>query len=157
MSGKQKALLIVLGVVLIVLFVVAVGANSGKEKGDPGKPNGIVNFLAKFGAKKSAVDPATVTASCTEVSGQPHSYQFTGSCELTVADPGTIKTLILRSTSEFGVTAPAPGGADFTIDDTVEPSPGTGAVAKVAVDKAAHVTVSCPGFNTTCVVTVAAE
>lgn len=161
MSGKQKALLIALGVLLIVLFVVAVGVNSGQDKGEPGKPNGLVDFLAKFGAKKSAVDPATVTAGCTEVPDQPHSYQFTGSCVLSVADPGSIKTLILRSAKEFGVNAPAPGGADFTIDDTVEPSPGPDAtpvaVAKIAVDKATEVTVSCPGLNTTCVVTVAAE
>ena len=136
MSGKQKALLILLAVALVVLFVIAVGANAGKEKGDPNHSNGFVDWLAKFGAKSSAGDPATVTAGCATVQGQ---------------------TLILRSAKAFGVEAPAPGDADFTVSDTVEPDPGPEAVAKIAVDKPTEVHLSCPGLNTQCVVTVAAE
>jgi hypothetical protein len=157
MSGKQKALLILLGVALVVLFVIAVGANSGKKEGDPNQRNGFVDWLAKFGAKSSAVDPATVTAGCATVAGQVNSYRFTGTCTLTVADPGQLKTLILRSAKAFGVEAPAPGDADFTVSDTVEPDPGPDAVAKIAVDKPTEVQLSCPGLNTQCVVTVAAE
>lgn len=157
MSGKQKALLILLGVALVVLFVIAVGANSGKKQGDPNESNGFVDWLAKFGAKSSAIEPSTVTADCTSVQGQVNTYRFTGSCTLTVADPGKLKTLILRGAQAFGVEAPAPGDADFTVSDTVEPDPGPEAVAKIAVDKPTEVQLSCPGLNTQCVVTVAAE
>jgi hypothetical protein len=157
MSGKQKALLIILAVAVVVLFVIAVGVGSGNDKGDPNKSNGFVDWLAKLGAQSSAVDPATVKADCTSVQGQVNTYQFTGSCTLTVADPGSLKTLILRSAKPFGVEAPAPGDADFTVSDTVEPSPGPDAVAKIAVDKKTEVHVSCPGLNTQCVVTVAKE
>lgn len=157
MSGKQKALLILLAVALVVLFAIAVGANSGKEKGDPNAGNGFVDWLAKFGAKSSAIDPATVTADCGALPNQPHTYQFTGACTLTVAEPDGLKTLILRSAKPFGVEAPAPGKAGVTVSDDVEPSPGPDAVAKVAVDKETQVHLSCPGFNTQCVVTIAAE
>lgn len=157
MSGKQKALLIVIGVALVVLFIVAVGMGSGKGDGDPNQSNGLVDWLAKVGGKTAAVEPATVTASCPAVDGQPNTFRFTGSCTLTVADPGKLKILILRSTKAFGVEAPGPGDSDFTASDDVEPSPGTGAVAKIAVDKQTDVQVSCPGLNTQCAVTVATE
>jgi hypothetical protein len=153
MSGKQKALLIVIGVALVVLFVVAAGVGAGKSTGDPKESNGFVDWLNKF-AGNSSVDPATVTASCNPA-GQPNTYQFTGTCTLTVADPGKMKLLILRSSQKFGVNAPAPGDGDFTMSDDVEPSPGTGAVAKIAVDKRTEVGITCPGLNTQCAVTVA--
>jgi hypothetical protein len=157
MSGKQKALLIGLGVVLVVLLVVAFGMNTGKKTGDPGKPNGIVNFLAKFGGKSSAVDPATVSADCSPVSGQPHTFKFTGGCTLTVADPGALRILIVHSTKPFHATAPAPGKADFTVDADASPSP-TGATAKIAVDKRTEVGLVCQaGLNVACVITIAAE
>lgn len=157
MSTKQKVLLIGLGVLLVVLFVVGVGGRRGE--GDPAEPGGIVDWLGRFGAQKSAVDPATVTADC-EKDGD--AYTFTGSCTLRVADPGGLKTLILRSGKAFTVRAPAPGGADFTVKDTVEPSaapsPGLPAVAeaKIAVDTAVAVELGCPGLGTSCRVTVAA-
>jgi hypothetical protein len=159
MSGKQKALLILLAVALVVLFVVAVGVSSGRENGDPNQRNGFVEWLANFGAKNSAVDPATVTADCPAVDGQPNTYQFVGSCTLTVANPGGLRMLILSSPKEFDVTAPAPRDAGFTVDGHVEPSPGPApsAVAKVAVDDEVQVELRCPGLNTQCVVTVASE
>jgi hypothetical protein len=157
MSGKQKALLIVLGVVLVVLLVVTFGMNSGKKQGDPRKPNGIVNFLSKFGAKGSAVDPATVSANCTPVQNQPNTYTFTVSCKLTVEDPGGMKMLKLQGNRSFHATAPAPGGADFDVDADASPSP-TGATASIAVDKRTVVTLECPGgLGNPCIVTVEAE
>ena len=157
MSGKQKALLIALAVVLVVLIVVAFGSNAGKKQGDPGKPNSIVNFLSKFGAKGSAVDPATVSANCTPVQNKPNTYTFTTSCTLTVKDPGKMKMLKLQGNRSFHATAPAPGGADFTVDADASPSP-TGAKVSVAVDKRTEVTLDCPGgLANPCIVTVEAE
>jgi hypothetical protein len=156
-SGKQKALLILLAVALVVLFVIAVGTSSGQDNGEPSKPNGFVEWLAKVGTKSAAVDPQTVSADCDKVDGQPNSYTFTGSCTLTVEDPGKMKMLILHSGKEFHVEAPGPGDSEVTFEGDVEPSPGTGAETKVAVDKRTEVEISCPGIGTTCVVTVAAE
>jgi hypothetical protein len=155
MSTKQKVLLIGLAVLLVVLFAVAVGVGGRRVQGDPAKPGSLVEWLGKIGGKKSAVDPATVTADCDK---KGEAYTFTGTCTLTVADPGGMKTLILRSQKEFTVSAPAPGDADFRIEDTVETSPGPDAVVKVAVDSETQVELGCPGpIGSACAVTVAAE
>ena len=148
MSGRQKVLLGALGVLLVVLFAVAVGAGRD-EQGDPSARNSLVDLLGRAGGGRSAVDPATVEADCAEGPGQ---FAVTGRCALRVADPGGLRTLILRGPDAFTVEAPAPGDADFTVEDTVTPATdGTGAVARVAVDRATTVLVSCPGG---CLVTV---
>jgi hypothetical protein len=157
MSGKQKALLIVLAVALVVLFVIAAGANSGKKQGDPKASNGFVDWLHKLGGGAGAVDPATVSASCDRVPGLPNTYQVVGACTLTVADPGRLKSLHLSSETAFGVKAPGPSGTDYTVSDTVQPSPvptGTPkAKANVPVDKETQVVLTCP---VGCAVTVEA-
>ncbi|MBM0279092.1 hypothetical protein [Micromonospora tarensis] len=151
MSGRQKALLGVLAVLLVALFVVAVGVGRG-DQGDPAGRHRLVDRLAALGGERAAVDPATVSADCVE---EPGRLVFTGSCVLRVADPGALRTLALRSAARFTVTAPAPGDADLTIRDEVEPaSDGSGAVAKVAVDRATEVRLTCPGLGG-CTVTVA--
>ncbi|MFF4874606.1 hypothetical protein [Micromonospora sp. NPDC000668] len=151
MSGRQKALLGLLAVLLVALFVVAVGAGRD-DQGDPGARHGLVERLGALGAERSAVDPATVSADCADETGV---LVFSGSCVLRVADPGGLRTLVLRSGARFTVVAPAPGDAELTIRDEVEPAAdGTGAVAKVAVDQATEVAVTCPGLGG-CTVTVA--
>ncbi|NUR73566.1 MAG: hypothetical protein HOU81_22330 [Hamadaea sp.] len=164
MSGKQKALLIGLAVVLVVLFVLAVGIGGRRGDGDPADPPDFLSWLGKFGAKQSAVDPATVRSDCA-VDGKPTTFTFTGSCTLTVADPGALKTLTLRSSKAFGVQAPAPGGADVQVKDTVSPSPqpspapssaSSQAVAKIAVDRTTEIVLTCPGFGTQCTVVATA-
>ncbi|MCZ7374583.1 hypothetical protein [Micromonospora sp. WMMC250] len=151
MSGRQKALLGVLAGLLVALFVVAIGAGRD-DRGDPGAPHGLVDRLGALGGERAAVDPGTVSADCFE---EPGRLVFSGSCELRVADPGGLRTLVLRSAARFTVTAPAPGDADLTIRDEVEPAAdGTGAVAKVAVDEATVVGVRCPGLGS-CTVVVA--
>ncbi|GAB4106936.1 hypothetical protein AB0C42_16760 [Micromonospora taraxaci] len=151
MSGRQKALLGVLAVLLVALFVVAIGAGRD-DRGDPGARHGLVDRLGALGGERAAVDPGTVSADCFE---EPGRLVFSGSCELRVADPGGLRTLVLRSAARFTVTAPAPGDADLTIRDEVEPAAdGTGAVAKVAVDEATVVGVRCPGLGS-CTVIVA--
>ncbi len=148
MSGRQKVLLAALGVLLVVLFAVAVGTGRD-ERGDPSARNPLVDLLGRAGGGRSAVDPATVEADCAEGPGR---LAVTGRCALRVADPGGLRTLILRGPDAFTVEAPAPGDADFTVEDTVTPAAdGTGAVARVAVDRATTVLVSCPGG---CLVTV---
>ncbi|MDG4781676.1 hypothetical protein O7614_18650 [Micromonospora sp. WMMD961] len=151
MSGRQKALLGVLAVLLVALFVVAIGAGRD-DRGDPGARHGLVDRLGALGGEQAAVDPATVSADCFE---EPGRLVFSGSCELRVADPGGLRTLVLRSAARFTVTAPAPGDADLTIRDEVEPAAdGTGAVAKIAVDDATEIGVRCPGLGS-CTVVVA--
>lgn len=144
MSGRQKALLGLLAVLLVALFVVAVGAG-GDDRGDPGARHGLVDRLGALAGDSAAVDPATVSADCLE---EPGRLVFSGSCVLRVADPGALRTLVLRSAARFTVVAPAPGDADLTIRDEVEPAAdGTGAVAKVAVGDATEVGLSCPGLG----------
>lgn len=159
MSTKQKVLLGAVGVLLVVLFIVAAGIGGGRGEGDPAEPGSAVQWLERFGAEKSAVDPATVTASCPR---EGDALTFSGSCTLRVADPGGMKTLILRSGKAFAVSAPAPGGADMRIKDTAEPSPGPSgtpapvAEAKIAVDREVTIEIGCPGVTATCRVVVAA-
>ncbi|RQX20180.1 hypothetical protein DDE19_01795 [Micromonospora ureilytica] len=144
MSGRQKALLGLFAVLLVALFVVAVGAGRD-DRGDPGGRNGLVDRLGALGGERSAVDPATVSADCADGTGR---LEFTGSCAVRVADPGGLRTLVLRSAARFTVVAPAPGDADLTIRDEVEPAAdGTGAVAKIAVDQATEVGLLCPGLG----------
>ncbi|QOC91438.1 hypothetical protein [Micromonospora craniellae] len=151
MSGRQKVLLAVLGVLLVVLFGVAVGAGRG-DRGDPAGRYSLVDLLGRAGGGTQAVEPATVDADCVESSGL---LAVSGDCELRVADPGGLRTLILRSPEAFTVEAPAPGDAEFTIEDDVTPADdGTGAVARIAVDRATTVRVSCPGG---CPVTIARD
>ncbi|MDG4797222.1 hypothetical protein [Micromonospora sp. WMMD1082] len=151
MSTQQKALLAALGVLLVVLFVVAVGAGRD-DRGDPAARNPLVDLLGRVGGGQSAVDPASVEADCADAPGL---LAVTDRCALRVADPGGLRVLILRSPAAFVVRAPAPGEADFTVTDEVTPADdGTGAVARVAVDRATTVLVSCPGG---CLVTVARD
>ncbi|MEU5553047.1 hypothetical protein ABZ738_25035 [Micromonospora sp. NPDC047793] len=150
MTGRQKVLLGALGVLLVVLFVVAVGVGGG-GRGDPSARSGLVDLLGRAGGT-SAVDPATVDADCAEAPGV---LAVTGDCALRVADPGGLRTLILRSPEAFTVEAPAPGDAEFTVEDDVTPADdGTGAVARIAVDRATTVRVSCSGG---CPVTIARD
>ncbi|MGW0505572.1 hypothetical protein [Micromonospora sp. NPDC003241] len=151
MTGRQKVLLAALGVLLVVLFVVAVGAGGG-GRGDPSSRSSLVDLLGRVGGGTSAVDPVTVDADCAEAPGR---LVVTGDCELRVADPGGLRTLILRSPEAFTVEAPAPGDADFTVEDDVNPADdGTGAVTRIAVDRATTVRVSCSGG---CPVTIARD
>ncbi|MFI7024646.1 hypothetical protein ACIBMZ_18210 [Micromonospora sp. NPDC049900] len=151
MTGRQKVLLVALGVLVAILFVVAVGAGGG-DRGDPSARRGLVDLLGRAGGGAQAVDPATVDADCAEAAGR---LAVDGDCELRVADPGGLRTLILRGPEAFTVEAPAPGDAEFTVEDDVTPADdGTGAVARIAVDRATTVRVSCSGG---CPITIARD
>ncbi|MFV2102393.1 hypothetical protein [Micromonospora sp. LOL_024] len=150
MSGQQKALLAALGV-LVVVFAVAVGAGRG-DRGDPSARNPLVELLGRAGGGRDTVDPATVDADCAQAPGR---MVVAGRCALRVADPGGLRTLVLRSRDAFTVRAGAPGDADLTVTDEVTTADdGSGAVARIAVDRAGTVLVSCPGE---CLVTVARD
>jgi hypothetical protein len=144
MSGKQKVLLVVVAVVLVALFVVAVGGRH-PGSGDPNAPNGFAAWLARLGGKQSTVPAELVTADCR----QPDRPVFTVnvSCTLHVADPKALKLLVLRSTTPFQVSAPAPGKADYTAGGRVDPKDDGIAEARIAVDKPSDVTVACIGLG----------
>ncbi|MGC5052349.1 hypothetical protein ACLQ2S_12940 [Micromonospora sp. DT48] len=151
MSGQQKALLAALGVLLVVLFAVAVGAGRD-DHGDPAARHPLVDLLGRAGGGHRVVDPADVDADCAEDVGR---LLVDGRCELRIADPGGLRVLVLRSPQAFRVRATAPGDADVTVTDEVDPAAdGSGAVARVAVDRATTVLVSCP---VECLVTIARD
>lgn len=156
MSGRQKVLLAALAGLLVVLYVVAVGGGR-HDRGDPAAGPG---WLARFGGDAGTVDPATVTVACVPPANEPSPSAegvvvgFGTACRLRVADPGGLRSLVLRSAAPFVVTAPAPGDADVTVTDEVTPGEDGTAVAKVAVDGETEVILRCPGGGG-CVVTVA--
>jgi hypothetical protein len=156
MSGRQKLLLTALAGLLVVLYVVAVGGGR-HDRGDPAAEPG---WLARFGGDAGTVDPATVTVACVPPAAEPSPSPegvvvgFALACRLRVADPGGLRSLVLRSGAPFVVSAPAPGDADVTVTDEVTPGDDGTAVAKVAVDGATEVALRCPGGGG-CVVTVA--
>ncbi|MFE9955315.1 hypothetical protein [Micromonospora sp. NPDC005299] len=156
MSGRQKVLLAALAGLLVVLYVVAVGGGR-HDRGDPAAGPG---WLARFGGDTGRVDPATVTVACVPPAPAPSASTegvvvgFGIACRLRVADPGGLRTLVLRSAAPFVVSAPAPGDADVTVTDEVTPGDDGTAVATVAVDGETEVALRCPGGGG-CVVTVA--
>jgi hypothetical protein len=156
MSGKQKALLIVIGVVLVVLLVVGFGLNSGKDQGNPRKPNAFASFLHKF-APNISVDPAKVSGGngCTAVPNAPHSFTFQGACTLIVQDPGAMRMLYLKGDKPFHAKAPGPGKSEFSVEADASPKP-PGVVAQISVDKPTAINLTCnAGVNVPCVVTIA--
>ncbi|WP_410809016.1 hypothetical protein [Micromonospora sp. 067-2] len=152
MSGRQKVLVGTLAVLLVAFFAVAVGVGGG-DQGRAAEPPGVVERLGRLAGGSGTVDPATVRADCDRTGDV---LSFVGDCELGVADPGGLRTLVLRSGRAFSATAPAPRDADLTVHAEVEPSDGAEAVARIAVDRAATVLLSCPG-GVGCTVTVAAS
>ncbi|MEH0819808.1 MULTISPECIES: hypothetical protein [unclassified Micromonospora] len=148
MSGKRKLLLVGLGVLLVVLFVVAVGAGRG-DRGDP-DDDGAVRWLGGLFGDSATVDPATVRAGCDRTAD---TLTVVGDCVLRVDDPDGLRTLVLRSPARFRVTAPAPRDAGFTVDDEVQPGEDGKAVAKVAVDRPTEITVGCAG-GAACAITI---
>ncbi|MFG2052800.1 hypothetical protein ACGFI9_02105 [Micromonospora sp. NPDC048930] len=155
MSGRQKLLLAVLAGLLVVLYLVAVGGGR-HDRGDPAARPG---WLTRLGGG-TAVDPATVEVDCAPPAAPPSPsvagtvVTFRTGCVLRVADPGGLRTLVLRSRAPFEVTAPAPRGAQLTVHDEVAPGDDGTAEATVAVDRRTEVVLGCPGGDG-CTVTVA--
>lgn len=152
MSGRQKVLLVAGAVLLVVLFAVAVGGRDpgqGSATGD--QP--FVRWLARLGGDRAAVPAELVSGACRQPDGTLH---VAGACTLHVADPQSLKLLVLRSATPFTVRAPAPGGAGFTASGTVEPAENGVAEARVAVDKEADVVIACAG-GLSCVLSIGDE
>ncbi|MFG3684618.1 hypothetical protein [Micromonospora sp. NPDC047740] len=156
MSGRQKVLLAALAGLLVAVYLLAVGGGR-HDRGDPAARPG---WLSGLGGGTATVDPATVTVACAPPATPPTAsaegtvVTFRTACLLRVADPGGLRTLVLRSPASFAVSAPAPGDAEVTVRDEVSPGGDGTAVAKVAVDRATEVALSCPGGGG-CTVTVA--
>ncbi|MCW3840983.1 hypothetical protein ONA70_12825 [Micromonospora yasonensis] len=156
MSGRQKLLLAALAGLLVVLYLVAVGGG----RHDRGNPAARPGWLSRLGGGNSVVDPGDVAVRCAPPAPQPSAsvegtvVTFSTGCVLRVADPGGLRTLVLRSGAPFEVTAPAPRDAAVTVHDEVTPGDDGTAVAKVAVDRETDVVLGCPGGGG-CTVTVA--
>ncbi|WP_405089729.1 hypothetical protein OG767_18680 [Micromonospora sp. NBC_01392] len=156
MSGRQKLLVIALAALLVVLYVVAV---AGRPDG-PGDPAAGPGPLARLGRGAGTVDPATVGVACVPPATAPTAtadgvvVAFGATCRLRVADPGALRTLVLRGATPFEVTARAPGDADVMVTDEVTPGPDGATVATVAVDRETEVLLRCPGGGG-CTVTLA--
>jgi len=148
-STKQKVLLIAVLVLLVALFVVAV-AGRDPGNGSAAGHHGFVEWLSRFGGKRAAVPTELVAGPCRK---PDDTLQVTGTCTLHVADPKALKILVLRSATPFVVAAPAPGDADFTARDTVEPGDNGVAEARIAVDKETTIDVACVG-SLACVLTI---
>jgi hypothetical protein len=147
-SKRQKIILAVIGVLLVLLFIVAVANPSGSGTGKPGeRPGGLVGALGRLAGDAGAVPAADVTAKCKKADGT-FVVAF-GGCALTVAAGGSgLRTVRLRTDRALQVTAKAPRN-DFTVTDSVDP----GKDVKVAVDeKEATIGLLCTGG--TCVVTL---
>ncbi|WP_432896501.1 hypothetical protein ACQP1S_17570 [Micromonospora matsumotoense] len=149
MSGRQKLLLVAVTVLLVAGFVIAIGVGRA-DRGDPADA-GALGWLGRLGSGSTALDPATVRADCDRTGDV---LTFVGGCVLRVADPGALRTLVLRSTAAFTVAAPAPGDANLTVRDDVTPADGGEAVVKIAVDRATEVGLGCPG-GVSCTVIIA--
>jgi hypothetical protein len=152
MSGRQKVVLVTLAVLLVALFALAVGLGGGEQGRADDRP-GIVQRLGRLAGGSGTVDPASVEADCDRTGDV---LSFVGGCAVRVADPGELRTLVLRSGRPFVVTAAAPGDADLTVRSEVDRDDDGEAVARIAVDSAATVLLGCPG-GVGCTVTVAAE
>jgi hypothetical protein len=140
MSGKQKILLAAVAVALVVLYIVAVGAGN-PGRGDAAGHHGFVDWLSRLGGQRAAVPAGLVSApQCKQPDGTLH---VNNSCTLHVADPSSLKLLVLRSTTRFKVKAPGPGTTDFTAEDTVKLGDNGIAEARIAVDKESNIVVSC--------------
>jgi hypothetical protein len=140
-SGRQKVLLAVVAVLLVGLFVVAVAGRHPGD-GDPGGSHALIARLAKLGGGQGVVPPDLVTAPCRR---PDDTFQIAGTCTLHVDDPASLKLLVLRGHSPFRVTAPPVGDADYTATDDVTPGDDGIAEARIAVDKAGDVLVTCAG------------
>ncbi len=151
MSTRQKVLLALAAVLVVVVFVIGV-AGGTPGRGDPRAGNWLTDRLAGFGPPSQDLPLSLVSAECLDGDG---SLLVNGVCTLRVADPGGMKTLVLDSAAAFRVAAPAPGGARMTISDTVTVEGGT-AQARIAVDRAVDVTVACPGIGT-CILAIGGQ
>ncbi|MDM4722254.1 hypothetical protein QTQ03_22675 [Micromonospora sp. WMMA1363] len=175
MSGRQKILLAVVALALVAFYAIALGTGTNSQ-GDPGARPRWVDWLGGAFGGNSVVDPSTVTADCSRAGDI---LTFADDCHLVVQDPGSLETLILRSSAAFVVQAPTPGDSDTTARQEVTPSPtasaaatptasavggatptasaaaGT-AVAKIAVDRETRIALSCVGADE-CTVTIASS
>jgi hypothetical protein len=151
-TRRQKVLLIGCLVLVVVLYAVAVGGGRAGS-GDAAGHHGFVSWLGGLGGGRSTVAPQAVTGDCVR---PDHTVTLTAPCVLHVADPGSLKNVLLRSSTGFTVTAPAPGSAHYSASSTVKPDEHGVAETKVAVDKAADITVACAG-TPSCVLTIAAK
>jgi hypothetical protein len=155
MSGKQKVILILVAVVLVVLFVIAIGGRDPGQ-GNPNAHNPFLEWLSKLGGKQAAVPTELVHAPCMQPDHRTLRIPANSTCTLQVDDPKSLKLLVLRSPRSFGVRAPAPGKADFTTTDTIKLDDTGVAKAKVAIDKPSDVEVTCTG-PTLCTLTIGEE
>jgi hypothetical protein len=146
MSKRTRNLLIIALVLVLCCFGGSIGNpfRSGEVKSHP-----IVDFLSTFAGKGTAVADSAIQAVPASCRAGADTFQFTGSCTLTVAEGGTrLRNLILTSTSAMTVSSTVPR-KDFPVSDDV----AAGEQVSVAIDEqGSAVDLTCALLQT-CVVT----
>lgn len=149
MTRRQQILLVAAAALVVVLFVAAVAGRDpgrGSARGD----HPFLEWLGGLGGDRATVPAELVSGACRQPDA---TLQVTGACTLHVADPGSLMLLVVRGTVPFTVSAPAPGDAEVTASDTVEPADDGVAEARVAVDGETDVVVACVG-GLTCLLSI---
>jgi Flp pilus assembly protein TadG len=134
----------------LVLVLCCFGASVRNPfASDDAGSNAIIDVLGRFAAKGTAVPDSAIRASPAPCRTGPDTFQFTGSCTLTVAEGGTgLRNLVLTSSRAMTVSSTVPR-KDFTVTDDVD----AGEQVKVAIDeRGGAVGLTCAPLQT-CVVT----
>jgi hypothetical protein len=127
MSGRQRVLVIAVGVVIVLLFAASVatqgrGGPGGRDSGE----SGPVALLERWFGGTVGADPDDVTADCQEPDGR---LVFGGSCTVEVAPADrSLRLVRLAAQHPVSVEAPTPVG-DFTVATELDP----GETVRVAV------------------------
>jgi len=120
LSRRQRILVVMVGVLVVLLYLVALAcqARAGTGDRDTGH-DGVLDWLGERFGWYADADPADVSADCD--GEQPGRVVFDGRCTLVVApSEDALRLVPLRSRHAIEVSAPAPAG-DFTMDSEVEP------------------------------------
>jgi hypothetical protein len=147
MSTRTKVLLIVVAVLLVCCFGGALANGRGEGTGDASSRNGFVDFLAERAGGANAVADGDIEAPCRTA---PGTFQFVGTCTLTVLAGGTgLRSLVLRTDTAMTVSSRVPR-KDFSVSGDVQ----AGEQTRVPIDEeGGPVTLACPSLAG-CVVTV---
>lgn len=150
MDRQSKIVIAALTVVTALFVAAAVNSPDGGDGDALREPGGLVEWFGARFAKTPAADPADLSAACR--SGDTFVVRD-GNCVLHVAAAGKgRRTVRLRTDSDVGVQAPAPGQ-----DTLVRSDAKAGDTVEVTVEHTAtDIDLICAGAHT-CTLTIVGE